>query len=61
MEECDKKENIEVIVPGYDYVPPEMISLYITNQGGYTPKYIYSIFTEFYAQDDIYDLDEDQE
>lgn len=34
LEEGDAKENIQVIVPGYDYVPPEMVSLFITNHGG---------------------------
>ena len=34
LSEDDKKENIEVIVPAYDYVPPELVSLYITNLGG---------------------------
>jgi translation initiation factor eIF-2B subunit beta len=47
-------------VPAYDYVPPELVSLYITNQGGQTPKYIYRIFTEFYSQEDIYDLEDDE-
>mmetsp|Transcript_11786 Transcript_11786/g.19898 ORF Transcript_11786/g.19898 Transcript_11786/m.19898 type:complete len:103 (-) Transcript_11786:108-416(-) len=31
FEEGDCPENIEAIVPAYDYVPPEFISLYITN------------------------------
>ena len=31
LEENDKKENIEVVVPAFDYVPPELVSLYITN------------------------------
>jgi len=34
LEENDIKENIEVFVPAYDYVPPELVSLYITNMGG---------------------------
>lgn len=55
------KENIEVIVPAYDYVPPELVSLYITNLGGQTPQYIYRVFSEFYSQDDIYDLDDNEE
>ena len=45
-------------MPAYDYVPPELVSLYITNIGGQTPKCIYRVFTEFYSQDDVYDLDE---
>ena len=47
-------------MPAYDYVPPELVSLYITNLGGQTPKYIYRVFTEFYSQDDIYDLDDEE-
>ena len=58
--ETDRKENIEVIVPAFDYVPPELVSLYITNLGGQTPQYIYRIFTEFYSQEDIYDLDDEE-
>lgn len=49
LEETDVKENIDVIVPAYDYVPPELVSLFITNIGGYTPKYIYRIFSDFYS------------
>ena len=60
MEETDKKENLEIIVPAYDYVPPELISLYITNLGGYTPKYIYRVFADMYSQEDIYDLEDDE-
>jgi len=30
-EDGDHTENIEAVVPCYDYVPPEMIALYITN------------------------------
>ena len=41
IEENDKLENLEAIVPANDYVPPEFISLYVTNQGGFTPNYIY--------------------
>ena len=40
-EDGDCTENIEAVVPCYDYVPPEYIALYITNQGGFTPNYIY--------------------
>lgn len=41
FENGDIPDNFEAIVPAYDYVPPEYISLYITNQGGFTPNYIY--------------------
>jgi len=44
VEDGDTPQNIEAIVPAYDYVAPEYISLYITNQGGFTPNYIYRQF-----------------
>ena len=31
LEEGDNAENLEAIVPAFDYVPPDMISLYLTN------------------------------
>ncbi len=40
---------------------PELVSFYITNLGGQTPQYIYRVFTEFYSQDDKYDLDDQEE
>lgn len=45
-EEGDCLDNIEAIVPAYDYVPPEFISLFLTNQGGFTPNYIYRQFSD---------------
>ena len=55
FEEGDCPNNIEVIVPAYVYVPPELIALFITNQGGFTPKYIYRSISEFYSKEDKYD------
>jgi len=46
FEDGDCPENIEAIVPGFDYVPPEYISLIVTNQGGFTPTYIYRQFSD---------------
>lgn len=40
-EDGDEIENIEAICPAFDYVPADFISLFITNQGGFTPNYIY--------------------
>ena len=48
-EDGDIPENIEAIVPAFDYVPPELISMFITNQGGFTPNYIYRQFQENYS------------
>jgi translation initiation factor eIF-2B subunit beta len=46
---------IAVQNPGYDYIPPEFISLCITNFGGHNPSYIYRLLAEYYNQKD-YDL-----
>lgn len=38
--------------PAYDYVPPELVSLLITNQGPSHPSYIYRLIAEYYHQED---------
>jgi len=45
--------NAEVLNPAYDYIPPEMLDLYITNNtttttGGHQPSYIYRLLAEYY-------------
>eukprot|EP01134_Creolimax_fragrantissima_P003065 CFRG3065T1 len=42
----------EIQTPLYDYVPPNLISLYITNSGGHSPTYIYRLLSEYYHPDD---------
>mmetsp|Transcript_16791 Transcript_16791/g.43444 ORF Transcript_16791/g.43444 Transcript_16791/m.43444 type:complete len:436 (+) Transcript_16791:64-1371(+) len=39
--------------PAYDYIPPELISLFITNIGGTHASYIYRLLAEFYSTQDI--------
>ena len=52
LEEGDNPDNLEAIVPAFDYVPPDLISLYLTNQGGFTPNYIYRQFTDNYSKEE---------
>lgn len=33
--------SVEVHNPAYDYIPPHLISLFVTDTGGYTPAYVY--------------------
>lgn len=40
---CDAALN-----PAFDYVPPELLSLFVTNTGGYPPSYIYRLVVELY-------------
>lgn len=38
--------------PALDYIPPHLISLFITDTGGYTPSYVYRLLTEYYSRED---------
>lgn len=54
--EYSKFENIVTIEnPTFDYVPPDLVDLLITNNGGYSPSYIYWLLAEYYNTFD-YDL-----
>ena len=46
-------ENVQVLRPAYDYVPPDLISLFITNQGDHRPSYVYRLLAECYHADDM--------
>lgn len=48
--------TVDVINPAYDYVPPHLIDLMVTNYGGHSPNYIYRLLKQHYHQDD-YDLE----
>ena len=48
-------EGVHVPNPAYDYVPPELVSLLITNSGPSHASYIYRLLAEYYHQED-YDL-----
>jgi translation initiation factor eIF-2B subunit beta len=32
----------------YDYVPPDLVSLFISNIGANAPSYIYRLLSEYY-------------
>lgn len=57
LEDGTAPEDVYVHVanPMFDYVPPELISLFVTDTGGYTPSYIYRLLAEYYTRED-YDL-----
>eukprot|EP00798_Chlamydomonas_sp_ICE-L_P015682 gene15682-21788_t len=38
--------------PAFDYIPPHLVSLFITDTGGYTPSYVYRLLTEYYSRED---------
>ncbi|XP_015592155.1 translation initiation factor eIF-2B subunit beta [Cephus cinctus] len=48
-------EKIQAYNPVFDYVPPELVTLFISNTGGNAPSYIYRLLSELYQLED-YDL-----
>ena len=41
--------RVDVVNPGYDYVPPELVALIVTDEGAYAPAFIYSQLGQQYA------------
>jgi translation initiation factor eIF-2B subunit beta len=44
---------VQVYNPVYDYVPPDLVTLFISNIGGNAPSYVYRLVHELYSQDDL--------
>jgi len=44
--------ELNVLNPAYDYVTPDLVSLYITNGGGHNASYIYRLLSEHYDPED---------
>ena len=44
--------EVEFVNPVHDYIPPQLIDLYVTNIGGFQPSYIYRLLAECYHSDD---------
>ncbi|XP_043229798.1 translation initiation factor eIF-2B subunit beta-like [Amphibalanus amphitrite] len=38
--------------PLFDYVPPELVTLFVTHTGGTSPWYVYRLLNEYYDQQD---------
>mmetsp|Transcript_22839 Transcript_22839/g.27610 ORF Transcript_22839/g.27610 Transcript_22839/m.27610 type:complete len:398 (+) Transcript_22839:181-1374(+) len=51
--------NLHVPNPTFDYVPPELISLFITDSGGHCPSYVYRLLAEYYSPED-YNLNDEK-
>ncbi|KZF25653.1 nagb/rpia/CoA transferase-like protein [Xylona heveae TC161] len=52
-EDGDLVEKVDVENPLFDYVPAELVDLYITNLGGHAPSYLYRIVADHYRVEDI--------
>lgn len=48
-----QRYDVSVKHPAWDYTPPELVSLYITNTGSYSPTYIYRLLAEYYHPEDM--------
>uniref|UniRef100_A0A8D8LD00 Translation initiation factor eIF2B subunit beta n=1 Tax=Cacopsylla melanoneura TaxID=428564 RepID=A0A8D8LD00_9HEMI len=48
----DLVSRVQVFNPEFDYVPPELVGLFISNTGGHPPSYIYRLLSELYHPDD---------
>ena len=44
--------GLQVYNPTFDYVPPELVTLFISNIGGNAPSYMYRLISELYHPDD---------
>ncbi|CAA3019375.1 translation initiation factor eIF-2B subunit beta, partial [Olea europaea subsp. europaea] len=45
---------LHVANPAFDYVPPELVSLLITDVGGHNPSYMYRLIADYYSADDYF-------
>ncbi|KAF8844858.1 nagb/rpia/CoA transferase-like protein [Paxillus ammoniavirescens] len=52
FEEGDLVDKVDVVNPFYDYVRPEMIDAYVTNDGDHPPSSVYRLIKEAYDDED---------
>eukprot|EP00271_Cylindrocystis_brebissonii_P016527 TRINITY_DN4027_c0_g1_i1.p1 TRINITY_DN4027_c0_g1~~TRINITY_DN4027_c0_g1_i1.p1 ORF type:complete len:408 (+),score=66.75 TRINITY_DN4027_c0_g1_i1:495-1718(+) len=53
-ETVEGSSRVNVANPTYDYIPPELISVFVTDTGGHSPSYIYRLMTEYYSPEDYH-------
>ena len=46
------RDQVHVVNPAVDYVPPNLVSLLVTNFGGHLPSYVYRLLNDQYAPED---------
>ena len=47
-----RDDNVQIPNPGFDYVPPHLVSLFVTDTGGISPTSVYRLLKEFYSPAD---------
>jgi len=48
--------SLHIPCPLFDYVPPDLVTLFVSNIGGHAPSYVYRLLSDLYHQED-YDLE----
>ncbi|EFC40843.1 predicted protein [Naegleria gruberi] len=48
LEDGTLLRNVHVVNPAFDYVPPELVDLFITNVGSHSPSYVYALLAQYY-------------
>lgn len=44
---------LHVVNPAFDYVPPKLVNLFITDTGGHNPSYMYRLIADYYSAVDL--------
>lgn len=52
VDEAVNGVSMYAVNPSFDYIPPELVSLFITDTGGHNPSYVYRLVAEFYSPQD---------
>lgn len=53
--------TVEAVLSTFDYVPPELITLFVSNIGGNSPSYVYQLIKELYYEEDNLNQEKKQE
>ncbi|KAJ1391179.1 NagB/RpiA transferase-like [Sesbania bispinosa] len=53
MDSASGAGTLHVVNPTFDYVPPKLVSLFITDTGGHNPSYMYRLIADYYSADDL--------
>ncbi|XP_054161563.1 translation initiation factor eIF-2B subunit beta-like [Oppia nitens] len=51
-EEPEMATDCQVVNPVFDYVPPELVTVFVSNIGGNSPSYVYRLLNELYHTED---------
>ena len=52
FEDADTVNTVAVVNPQFDYVPPKLVDLLVTNLYGLQPSYVYRLLVEYYDTED---------